>query len=477
MAVARRALGYVRVSKAREEMISPELQITAIEDWCGRNGAVLVDTISDLDATGRNFARAGVNRAIKSVEDGDADLIVVWKWSRFGRNVRDCLVNIDRVEVAGGKVVAATEEFDDSPVGRFGRGQFLLMAEFESARIGEQWKEAKQRRLRQGLPQDGNPRYGYIYDKAAKTYTPDPETGPLLASFYLRYISGEPLTGIVDALNRQGVPGPTGGQWWQTPLTKMLDSGFGAGLIRSGDQFHPGVHEPVIDRDTWEAYLRARRRRAQRPPRHHSPSHPFAGIVFCRTCGGPLVRDGQRTVSALRCNAIRGRPNVCPQPAWITVATLETEVLAWLRTISDPINAKAEVTASQRKARTTNRADLKKVAREINRLETALSRLTRQVAEGLVPASTYRATRDSIQADIAAQAALLQELEDEMEALARPAPRLALDLVRDWPRLDDLGKREVLAALVRRITVRPRWQQRDTPRVLLEPVWEPASPS
>lgn len=478
MGTTLRAIGYVRVSKAREEMISPELQTAAIEDWCSRNQAALVDTITDLDATGRNFARQGIHDAIARIESGDADLIVVWKWSRFGRNVRDCLINIDRVEVAGGRLIAATEEFDDSPVGRFGRGQFLLMAEFESARIGEQWKEAKARRVKQGLPGDGGRRYGYTYDPATKGYTPDPLTGPLLRSFYERYIAGEPMTMIVDSLNAEGVQGPAGGQWWQTPLTKMLDRGFGAGFIWHQGQHYPGAHEPVIDLDTWEAYKRQRRARAKTPPRHHQPSHPFAGLVKCRTCGRNLIRDGGRTIGALRCGGApsAGRPDLCPDPAWVQAKTVDAEVLVWLRQIADPVNAQAEVLKAQRVSKTSAKGEVKKVAREVTRLETALARLTRQVAEGLVPISAYGPARDSIQADIARHVARAQELEDELAMLARPAPRLALDLVRDWSTLDDLGKREVLASLVREISVRPRWSDRATPRVLIVPMWERTTP-
>jgi len=472
-----RVIGYVRVSKAKEEGISPELQQNAIEDWCGRNGASLIDVVTDLDATGRNFVRAGVQSVISRVEAGEAEVVVVWKWSRFGRNVRDCLINIDRVEVAGARLIAATEEFDESPVGRFGRGQFLLMAQFESERIGEQWKEAKARRVRLGLTPDGGSRYGYTYDKRTKRYTVNPETGPLLAEMYRRYIGGESQVRIVDWLNEQGTPGPRGGAWWQPPLKMILESGFGAGLIVYKGEYHPGAHEPVIDKATWEAYLRASRARRHQAPRNISPSHPFAGLLFCRTCGRAIVRDGQRSLGGLRCGAHGGGKGfTCPDPAWVTIKTVEEAVLEWLAGIADPITAKAEVLASQRDARSATKAEVRRLTRDVTRLDTALARLTRQVAEGLIPPAAYATARDEITSDLAKRAARLQEVQDDLAAMSAPAPKVALDLLRDWPALDDLGKREVLRALVRRITVRPRWRDRGEPRVIVEPVWGRPTP-
>jgi DNA invertase Pin-like site-specific DNA recombinase len=43
--VGRRVVAYVRVSVEREEMISPELQLIAITDYCKRHGYTIVRTM------------------------------------------------------------------------------------------------------------------------------------------------------------------------------------------------------------------------------------------------------------------------------------------------------------------------------------------------------------------------------------------------------------------------------------------------
>jgi site-specific DNA recombinase len=44
-----RTVAYVRVSLEREDMISPDLQMLAITDYCKRRGYEIVRVIQDLD--------------------------------------------------------------------------------------------------------------------------------------------------------------------------------------------------------------------------------------------------------------------------------------------------------------------------------------------------------------------------------------------------------------------------------------------
>lgn len=459
-----RALGYIRVSKAREEMISPELQLAAITDWCVRNNTALIDTITDLDATGRNFARAGVQTLIERIEAGEADTVVVWKWSRFGRNVRDCLVNIDRLEIAGGRLVAATEDFDDSPVGRFGRGQFLLMAQFESERIGEQWKEAQARRLRQGVPHNGSPRYGYRLENGQ--YQIDPDTGPILAQMYRRYIAGHSFPALVRWLNDSSIPSPEGGIWWVNPILRMLDRGFGAGYIWSKGEFHPGVHPSIITAQEWEDYQRARRTRSKLARRHITPTHPYAGLARCRACGYAMIRMTRDKRTFLRCNGSMQATNRCLIPAYIPMPEMDAAVFDWLAGLAREIDAAVVELPKPRRE-----SDVPRLTRRVIKLENSLARLTRTLADGQISPQAYTLTASTLEVDLELARNALQKAQDETESLTRALPTLSPDLASDWPTLDILGQREILASLVRVISVRSRRLDDGSSRVLIVPNW------
>lgn len=462
-----RAIGYVRVSKAREEMISPELQTTAISDYCERSKCVLIDVTQDLDATGRNFARSGIQRVIERVEAGEANLVIVWKWSRFGRNVRDCLVNIDRLEAAGGRLVAATEDFDDTPVGRFGRGQFLLMAQFESERIGEQWKEAKARRVKMGLPGDGNPRFGYTYTRE-KGFEIDPLTAPVLLRMYEAYVAGQGFNQIADELNADGIATPRAQFWRSTSVLQMLDTGFGAGLLRvhAGKEieFRPAAHEAVIDDDLWQAYLRARRNRARTPSRTLQAAHPLSGIVECGHCGSSMIRGGGSGM--IRCSAYKKQIS-CDHPSFVGVERLRPPTIDFLSTVSKQINhrAKARQAASQRVLGASD--EIKALTRQITRLESTLSRLTRQHAEGVVPTDAYIQTRDTVISEREQLEQRLISLTDSTQTAADINP----DLLRDWDDLPVKTQRDILRSLLRRVVVTGNGRG-NSPTITFEPRWQ-----
>jgi site-specific DNA recombinase len=67
------------------------------------------------------------------LEHDEADVIVVWRWSRVSRNRLDWAVAVDRVEAVGGRLDSATEPFDvRTPTGRFARGTLAKFATYAS---------------------------------------------------------------------------------------------------------------------------------------------------------------------------------------------------------------------------------------------------------------------------------------------------------------------------------------------------------
>src|SRR5258707_1276595 len=92
--VDNRVYSYIRVSKLREEMISPENQRDHNTRVAAREGLVIIDHIEDLDESGRDFAKRKIDWIIGEVAAGRAGGVIVWKYSRWGRNLLDSLSRI-----------------------------------------------------------------------------------------------------------------------------------------------------------------------------------------------------------------------------------------------------------------------------------------------------------------------------------------------------------------------------------------------
>lgn len=337
-------IGYVRVSKGRENMISPEIQEDAIRAYAAANNINIVKIIKDLDRSGRRFEKRAVGQIVQEIKQGQYETVVLWKWSRWGRNAQRSGLYLVQVEDVDGSVVSATEDIDvKTAIGRFTRTTMLALAELESDMKSDGWKETHAIRRKAGLPHSGLPRFGYEYapfelmndegnTMIYKMHVPSKETGPVLTDLYDRYVNAKvSLYSLAMDLNARGIQTTKGGPWSSTSLGYVLDTGFAAGWIRerspkaqkkgsktlaSFDQWRRGAHEPLISEELWQGFKDQRRENAKKPPRLHRPAHAMSGLVYCGICKTRMVvaysgRNGE--FLSWRCKRkMESGSSVCP---------------------------------------------------------------------------------------------------------------------------------------------------------------------
>jgi site-specific DNA recombinase len=479
---APRALGLIRVSKERDGMISPEVQRVAIADYAATRGYEITGWLEGIDESGSRARSAWwprLDQAVAAVETGEYDVILVWKYSRVARHRLRWAVAIDRVEDAGGRLESATEQFDTTTSsGRLARGMLAELQAFEAERIGEVWKDVHKSRVRSGRPANGKPRFGYRYDAGTKVHVPDPETGPVLADLYRRYIAGESVYALVRWLNAHGwrtVPGyqPGGpGTWSERSLRRVLDSGFASGRFLSHGELHPGIHEPVIDDHLWQAYLDARGLRAARPARTVRSPYLLSGLIRCARCGGSMTAGqyGTKHEPKYRCkNGKEKGPEVCTG-GYVMAAFVEREVLDWLQDLAEEVDKNRDIALAAGARLATVRSEADRLAREIARVDAELQQLALSNARAPLPREVYADTvaalverRERLKAahDVAA-----------VEARRTPADPVAIaqGLIDGWEHRPVELRREVLRELIKPVRVTTG---RPKAHVDIRGVWEP----
>lgn len=479
-------IAYVRVSTARDEMVAPEIQIDAMRAWARQNHVSIVDIVQDLDQSGRGFAKRSVSSIIERIRRGEASGALVYNFSRFGRNAALALAHIAELEQAGGHMLSATEPVDpESAIGRFTRTTALAVAELQSDQISDGWKAAIARRVKHGLPGDGQPRFGYIYHRAstpmrpcprgciagncATGYVLDPDTAPILRDLYLSHLDGISLPALAERLHLHGVPTVRGGRWVTTTVRDMLDNGFGAGLIAHHGQLAEGNHPSVITEDQWAAYVRRRDESRATAAQHRNPVHATAGIAVCGLCGNTLVaastkRDGPAYI--LRCGRMQssGR-GACPG-VWVVRKSVEAAVLDWLMPLKDAITtaaaeAKGSWLTTPRPAVYDGRASLERRRAD---LLARIKRLTDAYEAGALPLQDFIDRRADVESALDRAERDLQAMEREHSG-ASPAFAIT-DVVAQWDQFSPTAKRDVLRVLIDRIVVHPRGSAN---RVQIEP--------
>lgn len=455
-AVAPRAVLYLRQSVARDDSISIELQEIAGRDYCAAHGYEVVAVEVDEGISGRTWSkRPAVQRVMEMIEARDADVIILWKWSRLSRTRKDWAIAADRVDVAGGRIESATEPIDTATAsGRFARGVMTEYAAFQSEQIGEQWAEVRARRFNLGLPPHGAVPWGWL---SRRTHIePHPEQSPYVPKMYQMYIEGRGATTISAWLNREGVATRSGKPWVPTTVKRLLNSPIHAGYVEYRGEVREGAHDGIISESTWARYQQAREGRSV-PMRARRSTYLLSSLLVCH-CG--RKRFGCRSGSS-----DEGRyssyacPSTVPHPAGTkSIATHRVD-----RAISDWIKSEDITAAIEESVKTA--VDVEAIAREITVIEKRLVKLTEHLVSGLVPEQAYRATREKLESDAAA---LTEEMgRARLSRMVNPRDYLAaLDGVRErWDGLPLEEKRALLRTLVLTITVR------DDMKVEVMPTW------
>nr|WP_281364821.1 recombinase family protein [Streptomyces typhae] len=342
----KRGIIYVRVSVARPDMISPELQVGHAQQLADANDIdVVLEPIMDLGESGRGFEERKIEDIKEMARNREFDVLILWIWSRFGRNLKESLQHLDDLMAYGIEVRAAREDFDGkTTIGRFAIAQMLNIAELESNQKSDQWKDAIESRKIKGLPHGGGTRGRFGYYRCDSC--PPPEKGEpmekcpnckegvlklderqrsyraIYRRLYESYAIDQVSTrSLVLWLRQQKIVNWTGREIDAGDLYSILDSGFALGFVRytlpeekhkvitrddgttkivrksahrdiTAFLYYKGKHEAIYEDEVqceriWDAYV-ARRlagRDSDKKNHDHSAKYSVSGSLTCPGCG------------------------------------------------------------------------------------------------------------------------------------------------------------------------------------------------
>ncbi len=329
-------------------MISPELQVSHGEKLADSNGIDLViEPIMDLGESGRRFEDRKIEEIKQKARSGEFDVLILWVWSRFGRNLKESLQHLDDLMAYGIEVRAAREDFDGkTTIGRFAIAQMLNIAELESNQKADQWKDAIERRKLRGLPHGSGTRGKFGYYRCDTCPPPEPgkpmdkcpkcKEGVLklderqrsyraiYVRLYTNYVKGVSVRSMVLWLRKQKIVNWTGREIDAGDLYAILDSGFALGFVRytlpeekhevitlpdgttrtkrksahrdiTAYLYYKGRHEAIFDDEVecervWDAYVARRLSGRDNDDKNHdhSAKYSVSGCLTCSGCGGAM---------------------------------------------------------------------------------------------------------------------------------------------------------------------------------------------
>jgi DNA invertase Pin-like site-specific DNA recombinase len=474
---AGRAIIYARKS-SKQDNLGEQSASVADQIELGRRYAEHEDrawtVVGEFTDDGRSglldrSRRPGLDAALRMIEEGKADKIVMlWK-SRLSRDELDRASLLRDLERWGCEWHAVRDGglVDRSTYAGFVKDAADAMIDNgHSIRVRENWQRVHTRRLEGGEPKTGNARWGYTrelrYDRRtgreypSGPFTVDPVTGPVLTRLYERYCAGTGFTPLVVWLNEHGHTTTTGAAWSVRSLSRMLDTGFAAGRISKEAAYRDriGTHKRIIDEELWQRYLRKRAAKRQVPVKRQAPRWYLAGLVRCGLCGGSTyINSYESQKSAIQCTNRRSNKS-CPGVSMYR-RELEFKVAVWL---GGHIEQWASVVPQRDAERAEVQARVTRLEETLQDDTATLGKLATGWATGLLDDEGYLAAKAELTGTQEARTAELDEARSELDRLG-PVARDAYEKLAQQPELTPGEFGAQIGKLLRRIEVHPSFIQ------------------
>lgn len=164
------AFAYTRFSSENQTGNSTDTQYRSIRDYADKNGYSIIEHLDDAAVSGRTPGREEFMRMVGMIKAGKvkADAILVYKFSRFMRNMEESVIYRRMLERLGVKVISVTEKVpDEGPVGKLIENVLACIDQFYSDLLAGLSLEGQKEIVRNKYWPGGPPPFGYDLKKIA----------------------------------------------------------------------------------------------------------------------------------------------------------------------------------------------------------------------------------------------------------------------------------------------------------------------
>jgi site-specific DNA recombinase len=237
-------------------------------------------------ATGTKLDRPGLQEALDLARAGKVDLLLVYRVDRLSRKVRQLAQLAEELDRLGVSLRSATEPFDTgAAAGRMMLQMLAVFAEFEHATIVDRVTAGLERRAKQGRWATGKLPFGYRRT-AEKDVIPDDREAPVVRRAFALYTRDRlGTTSIARLLTDECAPAPARG-WQPATVQWLLKNEAYLGRVHWRGQSFPGLHEAIVDADTFEQAQVLLRERGEDLTRRRGNRSEFllSGVIRCGRC-------------------------------------------------------------------------------------------------------------------------------------------------------------------------------------------------
>lgn len=221
----RTAVLYARVSTEEQaKKYSLPDQIDRLQTYAAAEGFEILAEIEDEGFSGAYMERPGLDRVRDLVAGGGVSVVLTTDRDRFSREPAYRFLLEREFAEHGTQVRSLNDHGDESPEGQLSNAILDQLSKFERAKTMERTRRGLNRKASQGqIIRRPKAPIGFIYSEDGNALLiSEPEMGVVRRIFRMAGGEGVSLGEVQRTLNREGVPGPTGGRWHRPSVRNIL---------------------------------------------------------------------------------------------------------------------------------------------------------------------------------------------------------------------------------------------------------------
>jgi site-specific DNA recombinase len=445
---------YPRVSgHEQEDNYSIPEQIDRMKKYCESRDWMVYKIYTDSVQTGATMDRPGLQSMIKDIEDGKIDMVLVYKLDRLSRSQKDTLYLIEDVfDKHDVGFTSMTENFDtSSPFGKAVLGVLAVFAQLERDKITERTTMGKKARAAEGKWHGSKwVPIGYNYEDGLLQVNEYEKMQILeIADLFLQRV---PVRTIANMMTEKGYKHKYG-EWDAKAIKRVLQNPVNLGLIKDGDTLHPGLHDAIIEQETYDAIQVIMNERKEQYGSNARPHKSLlAGFLFCKHCGGRYARqtnsDGRQYYSCYSRNKSQKKMIKDPNCKNKNYRSEELDIAILLELNKLAIDPEYVDHVRQNKPKNDVNEKIKSITSEIEKIDLQISKMMDLYALGSIDmdvisnkVTDLNKTKASLQKEIASL-----DVPDEDEMTVEEIQSLA-SMMND-EKLSLADKRSIIQSLI-----------------------------
>ena len=426
----------------------------------------------DDDESGRFFDRSGYARMMEDIENGKIGVCIMKDLTRWGRDYLQVGNAMEVFRRNNVRFIAVNNGIDSAEPDTLEFAPFInIMSEWYAKDISKKVKTGIKTKGMSGKPICTEAPYGYVKDPANKDYwLIDEEAAKVVRLIFALFMDGKNRNQIAVHLTNEQIPTPTfylkdrgrgtaksrpldeakRFQWNKATLTRILTRQEYCGDVvnfkttkhfrdkrnhyvdRSQWHITENVHEPIIDRATFENVQRILENAPVKRPNGDGEIHPLSGLLYCKDCGAKMYvridyRNGGKRRVAYCSEYHKGKAKSpkCHSPHIIDADLLMQTVADVLRKIAEySLRNRADFEALVKKSLAMQQTDktkkqqkrLPQITARLGQIDTVLNKLYEDSALGAIDPDRYEQLSRKYSEEYCTLKTELAEIKEQLSA-------------------------------------------------------------